>query len=1524
MSEHFKLSNPFPGLRPFEADEEHLFFGRDGQSDELLRRLRRSRFLAVLGTSGSGKSSLVRAGLLPALYGGIMTQAGSAWRVALFRPGHDPVGNLARALSDPEVFGDVDDDSDLQSTITEATLRRSALGLVEATRQARMPAHENLLVVVDQFEEIFRFKRTSKKEGSEDEAAAFVKLLLEARQQTNIPIFIVITMRSDFLGDCSQFRDLPEAINEGQYLIPRMTRDQRREAITGPIAVGGGEMASRLLNRLLNDVGDNPDQLPILQHSLMRTWDFWTQSRSNGEPIDLHHYEAVGTMSDALSRHADEAYNELPDEASRNIAEKLFKSLTEKGSDNREIRRPTRLKEICEVAEASERDVVAVIERFRQPGRSFLMPPTSVPLAVDSLIDISHESLIRGWERLRKWVDEEARSAQIYRRLAETAALHEEGSAGLWHDPDLALALRWREKNRPNAIWAQHYNPNFDQAMGFLAASKAAKEAEIAERQRQRRSKARRTRAFVAALTLAFLVSLGMALFANTARVRAESQTRIAEEQTKIAQAATREAMEQRSIAESQKGIAVEKAQEAETERKKAAEQAEIAEAAKVTAEKQAQIAREAQAASERARQQAAASEAVAINARKDLQSEFLETRRASLNSNSAIMALSSRLIELSAPKEAAVWRSYYSNALSMLGNHQKSADQASLSLEIEPDYLNVRAHRGYMYILTREPLKAVEDFNRVIEATPNSSLPYLNRAVVNGLLGRFDAAHTDIDAAIKLFRAGEYDSLSESELSEEIQAVIGRNFLSVDQDDYYVALLYERASLQAAAGDPDFVQSLNQARQQQRLIGSTSKGASLTALNWAWLHRRERSGDYGILANEGALWEQVGRPDLARRDYDLVLEQHNKLGDPRYQQIARWAKEQSSRLPLSVPEKATAVSSSALAVEADQLYFNEDYQGALQRLDQAIGAAPKHKLPSLFLKRSDVRFNLKDYAGSEEDAAAALQSTKSPLAYYYHARAMNWRDYQGTNTQVMAELGEALKLDPTYAPALRYLASLSSDADALNLYKRLAKVWPNASWVYKEIAVLENRLGQKDQAYRSIGTAIEIYSEAVDFFDVRAQIETNLGKSINEVQSNQIGGYRKAIASLSKHNKLAAAQAYLKLGQLQEKLKLPEDSLQSINKAIELDNGATEFHDFRAKVELDLGQPENGVISRQANGYVQAIEALLDRGKVKQAAETELSLISLIDKAPKPALASFRGLSDNVKRRLAMGHVDRAESLAQLNNLPEAYRAYKEAARTFSYLAGKGDTAAAGDLQATKAKMAVLRELAKTRTTVELVSARIVSTQPAQGATRQVTIDRGSEDGLTLEGTAAAWSSYSKEKEHERKVQKLGKAKILELGKRSAIVEVTMDNPIGDGQVIEGDLIEVRANVPALMERSVLWQLAKYHINYLNEDGKPIVGDYRELYLNEDEQLVEKVYAAMIADIKTIAVRLANHELMGTKITEGRFKDKTLREVLQNPTRADIIDYLNYVMKYPATNYGQDIRFGRSWSGWVLGGTPQ
>src|SRR6185295_4678759 len=331
-------TNPFPGLRAFESSENYLFFGRDGQSEELLRRLKRTRFLAVVGGSGSGKSSLVRAGLLPALQGGLMASAGSDWRIAILRPGSDPIGNLARALTSSAVLGSRDEkDADMQAVLAETTLRRSSLGLVELVSRARtkldqqgqplLQDYENLLVVVDQFEELFRFKQLIEEENSKEDAAAFVKLLLEAVGQKE-KIYVVLTMRSDFLGDCSQFWELPEAINNGQYLIPRMTRDERREAISGPVAVGQGAISEPLVNQLLNDVGDNPDQLPILQHALMRTWEYWLAHPGNGNPIDIPDYNAIGGMAEALSRHADEAYAELNDRQQA-IAEKLFKGLTE-------------------------------------------------------------------------------------------------------------------------------------------------------------------------------------------------------------------------------------------------------------------------------------------------------------------------------------------------------------------------------------------------------------------------------------------------------------------------------------------------------------------------------------------------------------------------------------------------------------------------------------------------------------------------------------------------------------------------------------------------------------------------------------------------------------------------------------------------------------------------------------------------------------------------------------------------------------------------------------------------------------------------------------------------------------------------------------------------------------------------------------------------------------------------------------------------------------------------------------------
>jgi hypothetical protein len=259
-----EVFNPFVGLRPYEEHEAYLFFGRDGQSDQLSARLARKRFVAVVGVSGSGKSSLVRAGLFASLHGGFMSSTGSTWRIALLRPGHAPLGSLAAALSGALRDEDSTSRDPLSPDVIEATLRRGSLGLIEAVEQARLGRDENVLVVVDQFEELFRFKRAKSDAASEADAAAFVKLLVEGHQQNRLPIYVMLTMRSDFLGDCAQFRGAGGVDEAGT--IPRMNA-RRRQAIEGRSAWRRTDQSPPAA--LLDDVGEDPDRLPVLQHALM-------------------------------------------------------------------------------------------------------------------------------------------------------------------------------------------------------------------------------------------------------------------------------------------------------------------------------------------------------------------------------------------------------------------------------------------------------------------------------------------------------------------------------------------------------------------------------------------------------------------------------------------------------------------------------------------------------------------------------------------------------------------------------------------------------------------------------------------------------------------------------------------------------------------------------------------------------------------------------------------------------------------------------------------------------------------------------------------------------------------------------------------------------------------------------------------------------------------------------------------------------------------------------------------------------
>ena len=316
-----RWSLPLPWPAPVPAGGGDVFFGRDEQIDELLAKLDRSRFLAVVGTSGCGKSSLVRAGLIPALKTGALVSAGTEWPVATMRPGDQPMRNLARALIDDGVV-------DRPRGCGRAHARVPHRGRCGAGRSGwprscatrRHPEQKKLLLLVDQFEEIFRFRR----EGGRDEADAFVtRLLLASGRAGGRAGLRRPDMRSDYLGDCDLFAGLPEALNDSQFLTPRLTRDQRRGGDRGagpglrrPGRAGAGQP------RCSTTWTAGPDQLPLMQHALMRLWKRAARPPRRRGPgprevvLTLADYEAIGGLKIALSGHADEVYRRL-DEGQR-------------------------------------------------------------------------------------------------------------------------------------------------------------------------------------------------------------------------------------------------------------------------------------------------------------------------------------------------------------------------------------------------------------------------------------------------------------------------------------------------------------------------------------------------------------------------------------------------------------------------------------------------------------------------------------------------------------------------------------------------------------------------------------------------------------------------------------------------------------------------------------------------------------------------------------------------------------------------------------------------------------------------------------------------------------------------------------------------------------------------------------------------------------------------------------------------------------------------------------------------------
>jgi tetratricopeptide (TPR) repeat protein len=511
--------HPFPGLRPFRSEDHAYFFGRDDQISSLYRFFDHSRFIAVVGSSGSGKSSLVRAGLLPLLERESREPAGRTWKTVQMHPGDAPIGRLATSIAQ-QLFAN--DDANITAARRERirfALRQSSFGMSDALREVDGPANSSIIIVVDQFEELFRY--AAKRQGIErdddaqrhEEATHFVQLLLGASRDRARNVFVLLTMRSDFIGDCAGFRGLPEAVSASQFLVPSLTRDQRDEAIRGPIDKAGATIESALVEQLQNDTGDDMDQLPVLQHCLSRLWERAAADKTatgapQGRNLTMDHYRAVGGIAHALSQHADEILADLS--GAELAVEQTFRSLAEIDSEGRIVRRTRLFKELLAETGVPAEDLRNVVDRFRDEDCSFLTPPKSEApdLTDETRIDVGHEALLRRWERVSGdprtgslhtgWIRAEESDGRDYRVLLLMA----ESKAGRIPPDQVDPRSKWWHERPRTAAWAERYGGHieaverlFRESVAALQAEAARKEAEQAAEQRRLELEAQAARA---------------------------------------------------------------------------------------------------------------------------------------------------------------------------------------------------------------------------------------------------------------------------------------------------------------------------------------------------------------------------------------------------------------------------------------------------------------------------------------------------------------------------------------------------------------------------------------------------------------------------------------------------------------------------------------------------------------------------------------------------------------------------------------------------------------------------------------------------------------------------------------------------------------------------------------------------------------------------------------------------------------------------------------------------------------------
>jgi AAA ATPase domain len=429
--------NPYRGLLAFQEMDGDRFFGRGQQIKDLWEKFRRLhedesavRLLTIYGPSGSGKSSLARAGLIPELERRPLPGRDRA-RVAVLVPGSHPLEALATVLA-RIATNDLTPIAKTREFAAELTQANSE-GVYEGLRRIAdaLPeiAISPLIVLVDQLEEVFTL--------CEDlaERKAFIGNLVHATAEGSKRVSAIVTLRSDFLGSTQKHPQLNQLIASQGFFVAAMSSEGLQEAITKPAELGGHPLDQSTVNLLIEQTEDREGALPLLQFALTRIWAGLTEGKEPAETL-----AAIGGVGGALAGEAQRIYESLgPDE--QEIARRVFLGLVQLGEGTKDTRRRTELERLVSHRDSLEQ-VRKVIARLADPGTRLVTLSGDVG---SETVEVTHEALFEHWQQLKSWLDKSRSDLRFQRRLDEAAMVwqgNERPEGNLWRSPDLDLLRR--------------------------------------------------------------------------------------------------------------------------------------------------------------------------------------------------------------------------------------------------------------------------------------------------------------------------------------------------------------------------------------------------------------------------------------------------------------------------------------------------------------------------------------------------------------------------------------------------------------------------------------------------------------------------------------------------------------------------------------------------------------------------------------------------------------------------------------------------------------------------------------------------------------------------------------------------------------------------------------------------------------------------------------------------------------------------------------------------------------------------